>query len=107
MTDTKHKKNRHTPGPPTPQRLSMGDSHEILEHDPVEKPSHYRQTKWEAIDIIKNSMTKDEYQGYLRGNIMKYTIRYRYKKQPIEDLRKARWYLEELIKEVNNDERYY
>ena len=29
--------------------------------------------KSESIQVIKNSMTRDEYQGYLRGNIMKYT----------------------------------
>ena len=107
MTDPKDKNNKAHPSPPGGGDSCMGVSRKILEHDPVERPLHYRQTDWEAIDIIKNSMTKDEYQGYLRGNIMKYTIRYRYKKQPIEDLRKARWYLEELIKEVNNDQRYY
>lgn len=107
MTDKRHKKNRGIGGPPTPHRSCIGGSHKILEHDPVEKPSHYRQTDWEAIDVIKNSMTVDEYQGYLRGNIMKYTMRYRYKTSPVEDLRKARWYLEELIKDVADDERYY
>jgi len=107
MTDNKHKKNRHTPRSPTTPALSMGVSHKILEHDSVEKPAHYRQTDWESIEVIKNSMTRDEYQGYLRGNIMKYTMRYRYKNQAVEDLRKAKWYLEELLKEVNDDERYY
>ena len=107
MTGKKQNKIDHTPSPPGGSRSGMGVSRKILEDDPINKPSHYRQTDWEAIEIIKKSMTEDEYQGYLRGNIMKYTMRYRYKKQPIEDLRKARWYLEELIKEVNNDERYF
>lgn len=107
MTDNKRKKNTGTPGSPHPPASAMGVSHKILEHDPVNNPAHYKQTEWESIQVIKNSMTRDEYQGYLRGNIMKYTMRYRYKAEPVEDLRKARWYLEQLIKEVNNDERYY
>jgi hypothetical protein len=40
---------------------------------------------------------------YLQGNIMKYLWRYRYK-NGTEDLKKARWYLDRLITEV---EGYY
>jgi hypothetical protein len=36
---------------------------------------------------------------YLEGSIKKYLHRYRYKKKPVEDLRKARWYLDRLIAE--------
>lgn len=67
--------------------------------DNVNNPSHYGQGKIEAIEYISDFLTKEEYQGYLRGNIAKYLHRFPYK-NGIEDLRKARWYLERLIEEV-------
>lgn len=37
---------------------------------------HYKIWKdFEAIDIIKSTLTKDEYIGYLKGNILKYKLR--------------------------------
>lgn len=67
--------------------------------DNVNSPSHYGQGKIEAIDYISDFLTKEEYQGYLRGNIAKYLHRFPYK-NGLEDLKKARWYLERLIQEV-------
>lgn len=67
--------------------------------DPVNKPDHYNVGSIEAIEAIKASMPPQEFKGYLKGNIMKYLWRYDYKGKPIEDLRKARWYLEKLIEE--------
>ena len=68
------------------------------EYDVVTKPKHYNQDNCiECIDAIKGMLNHDEYIGYLRGNALKYMWRFRYKKSPIEDLRKARWYEERLI----------
>jgi len=67
--------------------------------DNVNNPSHYGQGRIEAIEYISDFLTKEEYQGYLRGNIAKYLHRFPYK-NGIEDLEKARWYLERLIEEV-------
>ena len=36
---------------------------------------------------------------YVRGNIVKYVTRFPYKGTPIQDLEKAKWYLEYLIKQ--------
>jgi hypothetical protein len=47
-------------------------------------------------------MTSDEYHGYLKGNVLKYVSRYKFKGEPLQDLEKAQWYLNRLIKEVNN-----
>jgi len=68
-------------------------------HDPVAQPDHYNKGAIEAIEAIKASMHPQEYKGYLKGNCLKYLWRYEYK-NGIEDLRKARVYLEWLIKEV-------
>jgi hypothetical protein len=42
-------------------------------------------------------MSKLEYEGFLKGNAQKYLWRYR-KKGGLQDLQKANWYLDRLIK---------
>jgi hypothetical protein len=61
--------------------------------DSVNQPNHYKQGSLETIEVIKGSMTKEEYIGYLKGNIIKYVCRAQYKNK-IEDLMKAQKYLE-------------
>ena len=73
---------------------SMGDS--------VESPSHYNTGKVECIDYLKDNMPFDNYLGYLEGNTKKYLHRWRYKKKPLEDLKKAQWYLNRLVKELED-----
>ena len=68
-----------------------------LRDDEVNNPSHYNKGKVECIEAIEAMLTPEEYLGYLRGNSLKYRWRFRYKKKPIEDLRKARWYEERLL----------
>ena len=68
-------------------------------HNPVTQPDHYNKGAIEAIEAIKASMHPQEYKGYLKGNCLKYLWRYEYK-NGVEDLRKAKVYLEWLIKEV-------
>ena len=65
--------------------------------DPVSHPSHYTGGGIECIDAIKASMSKLEYEGFLKGNLIKYTWRYR-DKGGLQDLHKANWYLDRLIK---------
>ena len=75
-----------------------------MDFDIVNNPSHYRQSSTETIDLIKESMTTEEFLGYLKGACMKYMSRYKYKGQPIQDLEKAEWYLKRLIAEVLDKE---
>ena len=63
----------------------------------VSKPKHYTNSKYEAIDIIQDKMTQEEYRGYLRGNVLKYLLRFPHKNGGAEDLQKGLWYLERLI----------
>ena len=59
-------------------------------------PSYYRK-KIEVTDFIL------EYDmGFAEGNIVKYVTRYK-DKNGVEDLKKARWYLNKLIEEKNDD----
>lgn len=71
---------------------------ELKEYDPVNKPKHYNQGTLETIDIIKDTMSKKEYEGYMRGNALKYLSRYPLK-NGVEDLKKAAWYINRLIGE--------
>ena len=70
--------------------------------DSVESPSHYNSGAIECIDYLKDNMPFEVYLGYLEGNTKKYLHRWRYKKKPLEDLKKARWYLDRLIKELDD-----
>lgn len=65
--------------------------------DVVNSPPHYKTGGIEAIEGIEASMAPEAFAGYLKGNIMKYMWRYERKGKPIEDLKKARWYLDRLI----------
>lgn len=60
-------------------------------HDPVNHPSHYLAGGLEVMDII------DAYNlGFCEGNVLKYILRWR-KKDGLQDLNKAAWYLNRLI----------
>jgi hypothetical protein len=71
--------------------------------DMVNSPPHYNQTGIECIHAI-SAATGDGYKYYLQGNIMKYLWRFDYKDKPVEDLEKAKWYLDKLIEEVMANE---
>ena len=64
--------------------------------DKVNHPAHYTQGTVECIDALEASMTYEEFIGHLKGCQMKYVWRYRLK-GGVEDLKKARWYLDRLI----------
>ena len=67
-------------------------------HDPVNFPIHYADGNGvECIDAIEASMGTEEFKGFLKGNVQKYVWRYA-QKNGAEDLKKAKWYLERLIK---------
>lgn len=66
----------------------------------VDKPPHYNTGNIECIDYLKDNMTTEAFRGYLEGNTKKYMHRFRYKGKQLEDLKKAQWYLNYLIKEM-------
>jgi hypothetical protein len=65
--------------------------------DPI-NPAHYKQGGIECIDAIK-AATGDGFISYVWGNVLKYLWRWP-RKGGVDDLKKARWYLDRLIKEV-------
>lgn len=71
--------------------------------DPINSPSHYTQGEIQCIDAIKAQMSREEYMGFLRGNLIKYTWRCRHK-NGVEDAQKANWYLTRIIEEWKEDD---
>ena len=61
----------------------------------VDHPAYYNQGKIEAIDYIE-----DHDLGFCLGNVIKYVTRAGHKGDALEDLKKARWYLDRRIKEL-------
>lgn len=66
-------------------------------YDPVDKPLHYNQGKYETIDIIEDTLGSFDTIEYCRGNVLKYIVRMWHKGDPIENARKAEWYLRKQI----------
>lgn len=62
--------------------------------DNVNNPSHYTAGGIETLDYIKAKIK--DYPSYAAGNILKYVSRYEHK-NGIEDLKKAQFYLNDLI----------
>jgi hypothetical protein len=67
--------------------------------DLVNHPPHYTQGGIECIDAIRASMSKEQFLGYCKGNSLKYQWRYE-AKGGVEDLKKAKWYLDRMIQEI-------
>lgn len=61
---------------------------------PINHPSHYTQGSLEVIDAIEGLELP-----YHEGNVLKYIARWKFK-NGIEDLQKARWYLDRLIEQA-------
>ena len=71
-------------------------------YDPVNHPDHYTSGGMQCWDAIKASMSDEAFKGYLKGNILKYMWRYEVK-NGVEDLQKAQFYINRLIKEVSDE----
>ena len=82
--------------------MRMKAEQEEQKEDMVNSPKHYNESGIECIDALEAMLGKG-FESYLQGNIAKYLWRYKYK-NGLEDLKKAQWYLNKLIKEVNENE---
>ena len=68
---------------------------ELPLEDPVNRSSHYKGRRYEAIDIIEDFQL-----NFQLGNAVKYILRCKKKGNKTQDLKKAIWYLE---RECRND----
>ena len=68
------------------------------EFDPVNKPKHYAEGKYECIDVMEEEFGKEAVKNFCLLNAFKYLYRCNKKhKTPTEDIKKAKWYLEKWI----------
>ena len=68
--------------------------------DNVNSPRHYTAGDIEVIDYIQDNL-QGGFESYCIGSILKYISRYK-NKNGIEDLKKARWYLNKIINELDD-----
>ena len=72
--------------------------------DMVNHPAHYTQGGIECIDALKSAtVSKTGIEAVCTANVIKYLWRYE-EKNGIEDVKKARWYIDRLIKELEEKE---
>lgn len=64
--------------------------------DPVHHPSHYKRNGVECIQITEDM-------SFCLGNAVKYLFRAGAKGPPIEDMRKAIWYIEREIARLEKE----
>tara|TARA_R110000796_G_scaffold203702_2_gene319971 strand:+ start:1929 stop:2147 length:219 start_codon:yes stop_codon:yes gene_type:complete len=65
--------------------------------DMVNHPEHYNQFSIECIDAIHAALGDAGFRAYCQGNALKYLWRHQYKNNPVEDLKKSQWYINQII----------
>ena len=85
-----------------PTANSIGKT--FFKDDRVNSPSHYTSGKREVIDIIEDAVkdAPSTIYGMLQAQVLKYMLRVWLKDNPLEDLKKAQWYLTRLIDHYEN-----
>ena len=85
----------------TKKRLKEELEVKIEKEDIINHPKHYTQGEIECIEVIKyinDKLHMEGYEGYCLGNFIKYIWRCNFK-NGWEDINKAIFYLNELLKE--------
>ena len=59
-------------------------------------PHYYHKGGIDVIGFMETKVNKDEMRGFFRGNVLKYVTRF-HEKNGVDDLRKAKYYLDRLI----------
>ena len=82
----------------------LKDAELNIEPDMVSHPKHYNQGGIECIDALKAATVgKRGIEAVCVANVIKYLWRYE-EKNGIEDVRKAKWYIERLLKELEESQ---
>jgi hypothetical protein len=83
-----------------PYKVPVGG---VINADSVNHPPHYKVGGIETIEYMKAKSTPEEFKGHLRLTAIKYLSRTGYKDDALQDLKKAQWYLNRLIKECEDE----
>lgn len=88
----------------TPDAAEVNEKHgEDVKPDPVNRPAHYTSGGIECIDAMQAAFGDEAVKDFCLCNAFKYIWRHR-QKNGVEDLKKARWYLNRLIMEMEAEE---
>lgn len=79
-------------------KQELASAEEQAKKDNVNHPQHYNKGGIECFDVIKAFYGKEAFEGFCAGNMLKYAMRYKHKGQALDDLKKIRFYADELIK---------
>lgn len=72
------------------------------EFDTVNRPEHYTSGKYECIDVMEDNFGTDAVENFCMCNAFKYIFRAQ-RKNGVEDLKKAIWYLNKIIEIEERD----
>ena len=75
------------------EESEQGETKDLVNH-----PSHYTQGKYEVLPVLMDWFKEDP----LAWQVAKYLSRYKHKGTPVQDLKKAEFYLKELINAVDS-----
>lgn len=67
--------------------------------DAVNHPAHYNRGGIESIDVIEAF-----HLDFCTGNAVKYILRHKFKEDALQDLKKARWYIDRRISQLEKDD---
>ena len=67
--------------------------------DMVNRPPHYTMGRFEVIDVLEDWAADDPH----IWTTLKYLARYKHKGAPLQDLEKARWYLDRKIAQLKKN----
>lgn len=73
-----------------------------MPRDMVNHPVHYESGKFECIDVMLETQGEEAVKDFCILNAFKYLYRHR-RKNGVEDIKKAKWYLDKYI-EIENKE---
>ena len=79
-------------------KSESGDTDNKEGFDVVTKPPHYNHGKFETVEVIE-----DWKLNYHCGNVVKYISRHKHKGRPIEDIKKAIWYLQRYLQVLEGE----
>ena len=71
-----------------------------IKKEHVNHPDHYNAGSIKVIDIIEDWKV-----DFHLGNVIKYVLRAPYKGKTLEDLKKAKWYLDRKIEQLEKEEK--
>ena len=70
-----------------------------MNKEKVNHPDHYNNGKYEVMDVIEDAGFGE---GFCLGNALKYILRAKHKENYVEDLKKAKWYIDYIIERTDN-----